>query len=149
MKNTQIKETAYALARKHGWELEYAGGLELDGEFLDDADLSWPAPASGGRPEQYVLNISWAETTAYGFTLTRETAASDGATSGSSFGAAGGFSGSSFGSIVTDPDAGAAFVDPGAFALQGPALTEKYYITTVADLVEAVEAAVAGLPSGT
>lgn len=134
--HTQIKETAYTLAKKFGWALEYNGGLELDGEFLDDADLSTERTEDGVTVE-YVLNLSYADSTAYGFTLTREDAggqliASTGFDSGASFGgAAASISGDTFGagSFATDGI-------PGENAIT---LAEKYYITTVAELVEAVE----------
>ncbi|MBM7051747.1 hypothetical protein [Rothia sp. ZJ1223] len=69
--DTGIKEVSYALAREFGWELEYNGGLELDGEFLDDADLSRTFRV-GGRAHRYVLNLSFDDTTAYGYTLLEE-----------------------------------------------------------------------------
>ncbi len=118
MQNTGIKETAYSLAKKHGWHLEYAGGLELDGEYVDDADLTWVH-----QGKTLVLNISWADTTAYGFTLTEENSAAGpaAALAGSSFGLA------DIGGITLDLPA------------QGRVLAEKYYITTAADLVEFVE----------
>lgn len=69
--DTGIKENAYLLARTYGWELEYNGGLELDGEFVDDADLSRTYTING-KEHRYVLNISFADTTAYGFMLMEE-----------------------------------------------------------------------------
>ncbi len=69
--DTGIKENAYLLARTYGWELEYNGGLELDGEFVDDADLSRTYTVRGAE-HRYVLNISFADTTAYGFMLMEE-----------------------------------------------------------------------------
>lgn len=71
--DTGIKEHAYALSRKYGWDLEYNGGLELDGEYLDDADLSRTYTVAG-VPRHFVLNISFADTTAYGFMLMEESA---------------------------------------------------------------------------
>lgn len=139
--HTQIKETAFALARKFGWALEYNGGLELDGEFLDDADLSVERTEDGVQVE-YVLNISYADSTAYGYTLTREAA---GAPS-SAFGA--GAFGQDAGSqapATSGFGAGASF-GLGSFATEGlpgenaVTLAEKYYITTLAELIEAVEA---------
>ncbi|WP_237203129.1 hypothetical protein [Rothia endophytica] len=134
--HTQIKETAYALAQKFGWALEYNGGLELDGEFLDDADLSTERTEDGLTVE-YVLNLSYADSTAYGFTLTREDAGGQ-LTAGSSFGA-----GAGFGAPAASMPGGA--LGAGSFATGGVpsenaiTLAEKYYITTVAELVEAVE----------
>lgn len=69
--DTGIKENAYLLARTYGWELEYNGGLELDGEFVDDADLSRTYTVQGVQ-RRYVLNLSFADTTAYGFMLMEE-----------------------------------------------------------------------------
>lgn len=133
--NTQIKGTAFALARKFGWALEYNGGLELDGEFLDDADLSIERPEDGTQVE-YVLNISYADSTAYGFTLTREAA---NAPLAPSFGA-------SFSKEASDAVAQSQSFGTGSFATDGlpgenaVTLAEKYYITTLADLIEEVEA---------
>lgn len=62
-KNTLIKGTAFDLARRFGWDLEYNGGLELDGEYLDDADLVHTITEDGTSVE-YILNISYAESTA-------------------------------------------------------------------------------------
>lgn len=144
--HTQIKETAFALARKFGWALEYNGGLELDGEFLDDADLSVERTEDGVQVE-YVLNISYADSTAYGYTLTREAASAPSSAFGvgafgqdagsqapatSSFGAGAGFG---LGSFATDGL-------PGENAVT---LAEKYYITTLAELIEAVEAKLTAL----
>ncbi|WP_237234353.1 hypothetical protein [Rothia nasisuis] len=139
--HTQIKETALALARKFGWALEYNGGLELDGEFLDDADLSIEHTEDGMQVE-YVLNISYADTTAYGFTLTREVASAP----------ASAFAAGAFGQAATPGnfDAGASF-GLGPFATGGlpgenaVTLAEKYYITTLAELIEAVEAKLTAL----
>lgn len=72
--NTQIKETASALARCFDWNFHYEGGLELGGEFLDDADLQLER-LEDGVPVEYVLNLSYADSTAYGYTLTREATA--------------------------------------------------------------------------
>lgn len=138
--HTQIKETAFALARKFGWALEYNGGLELDGEFLDDADLSVERSEDGVQVE-YVLNVSYADSTAYGYTLTREVASAP----ASAFGV--GAFGQDAGSQAPAPssfDAGASF-GLGSFATEGlpgenaVTLAEKYYITTLAELIEAVE----------
>lgn len=138
--HTQIKETAFALARKFGWALEYNGGLELDGEFLDDADLSVERTEDGVQVE-YVLNISYADSTAYGYTLTREAASAP----SSAFGA--GTFGQDAGSQAPAPSsfgAGASF-GLGSFATGGlpgenaVTLAEEYYITTLAELIEAVE----------
>lgn len=138
--HTQIKETAFALARKFGWVLEYNGGLELDGEFLDDADLSVERSEDGVQVE-YVLNISYADSTAYGYTLTREAASAP----ASAFGV--GTFGQDTGSQPPAPSsfgAGAGF-GLGSFATEGlpgenaVTLAEKYYITTLAELIEAVE----------
>lgn len=132
--NTHIKETAFALARKFGWALEYNGGLELDGEFLDDADLSIERPEDGTQVE-YVLNISYADSTAYGFTLTREAAS---APSAPSFGA-------SFSQEIAHVATQTHSFGTGSFATGGlpgenaVTLAEKYYITTLADLIEEVE----------
>lgn len=134
--HTQIKETAYTLAKKFGWALEYNGGLELDGEFLDDADLSTERTEDGVTME-YVLNLSYADSTAYGFTLTREDIggqliASTGFDSGASFsGAAASISGDTFGA--------GSFATGGIPGENAVTLAEKYYITTVAELVEAIE----------
>lgn len=141
--NTQIKETAFALARKFGWALEYNGGLELDGEFLDDADLSLERTEDGVQVE-YVLNISYADTTAYGYTLTRE--ASGAPQFGGTFSA-----GNALGTLGQDGAAPASTPAGSAFGLgsfstgglpgeNAVTLAEKYYITTLADLIEAVEA---------
>ena len=144
--HTQIKETAFALARKFGWALEYNGGLELDGEFLDDADLSVERTEDGVQVE-YVLNISYADSTAYGYTLTREAASAP----SSAFGA--GAFGQDAGSQAPAPSsfgAGASF-GLGSFATDGlpgenaVTLAEKYYITTLAELIEAVEAKLTAL----
>ena len=144
--HTQIKETAFALARKFGWALEYNGGLELDGEFLDDADLSVERTEDGVQVE-YVLNISYADSTAYGYTLTREAASAP----SSAFGV-GAFS-QDAGSQATAPSsfgAGASF-GLGSFATDGlpgenaVTLAEKYYITTLAELIEAIEAKLTAL----
>lgn len=138
--HTQIKETAFALARKFGWALEYNGGLELDGEFLDDADLSVERSEDGVQVE-YVLNISYADSTAYGYTLTREAASAP----TSAFGV--GAFGQDAGGQAPAPSgfgAGASF-GLGSFATDGlpgenaVTLAEKYYITTLAELIEAVE----------
>ncbi|MGH1977299.1 hypothetical protein [Rothia sp. L_38] len=138
--HTQIKETAFALARKFGWALEYNGGLELDGEFLDDADLSVERSEDGVQVE-YVLNISYADSTAYGYTLTREAASAP----ASAFGV--GAFGQDAGGQAPAPSsfgAGAGF-GLGSFATEGlpgenaVTLAEKYYITTLAELIEAVE----------
>lgn len=132
---TQIKETAFALARKFGWALEYNGGLELDGEFLDDADLSIERPEDGTQVE-YVLNISYADSTAYGFTLTREAVSAPSAP----------VFGSSFSKEPSDSRAQSYSFGTGSFATEGlpgenaVTLAEKYYITTLADLIEEVEA---------
>lgn len=144
--HTQIKETAFALARKFGWALEYNGGLELDGEFLDDADLSVERTEDGVQVE-YVLNISYADSTAYGYTLTREAASAPSSAFGAgAFGQDAGNqapASSSFG-------AGASF-GLGSFATDGlpgenaVTLAEKYYITTLAELIEAVEAKLTAL----
>lgn len=135
MKNQQtgIKEIAYELARKHGWKLEYEGGLELDGEYLDDADLTWVTAGQGGATE-FVLNISWAESTAFGFVLTRENQKS-GVSASSSFGV---FEGADF---VGTPFENASFGLP----RQGNTVAEKYFISTVKELKIAVEEAVAHL----
>lgn len=114
-KNTLIKETAFDLARRFGWDLEYNGGLELDGEYLDDADLVHTITEDGTSVE-YVLNISYAESTAYGFTLTCERLAAQ--APGSAFGAVG-FEASGL---------------PGENAVT---LAEKYYLATADDLREA------------
>ena len=144
--HTQIKETAFALARKFGWALEYNGGLELDGEFLDDADLSVERTEDGVQVE-YVLNISYADSTAYGYTLTREVASAP----SSAFGV--GVFGQDAGSQAPAPSsfgAGASF-GLGSFATDGlpgenaVTLAEKYYITTLAELIEAVEAKLTAL----
>ncbi|WP_237237138.1 hypothetical protein [Rothia nasimurium] len=144
--HTQIKETAFALARKFGWALEYNGGLELDGEFLDDADLSVERSEDGVQVE-YVLNISYADSTAYGYTLTREAASAP----SSAFGA--GVFGQDAGSqapATSSFGAGASF-GLGSFATDGlpgenaVTLAEKYYITTLAELIEAVEAKLTAL----
>lgn len=144
--HTQIKETAFALARKFGWALEYNGGLELDGEFLDDADLSVERTEDGVQVE-YVLNISYADSTAYGYTLTREAASAP----ASAFGA--GAFGQDAGSqapATSGFGAGASF-GLGSFATGGlpgenaVTLAEKYYITTLAELIEAVEAKLTAL----
>ena len=144
--HTQIKETAFALARKFGWALEYNGGLELDGEFLDDADLSVERTEDGVQVE-YVLNISYADSTAYGYTLTREAASAP----SSAFGA--GAFGQDAGSQAPAPSsfgAGASF-GLGSFATDGlpgenaVTLAEKYYITTLAELIEAVAAKLTAL----
>lgn len=144
--HTQIKETALALARKFGWALEYNGGLELDGEFLDDADLSVERTEDGVQVE-YVLNISYADTTAYGFTLTREASSAP----ASVFGA------SAFGQDASGQAAPAGTFGAGARFGLGPfatgglpgenavTLAEKYYITTLAELIEAVEAKLTAL----
>ena len=138
--HTQIKETAFALARKFGWALEYNGGLELDGEFLDDADLSVERSEDGVQVE-YVLNISYADSTAYGYTLTREVASAP----ASAFGM--GAFGQDAGGQAPAPSGfgtGASF-GLGSFATEGlpgenaVTLAEKYYITTLAELIEAVE----------
>lgn len=129
MKNeeTGIKEAAYQLARKHGWELEYEGGLELDGEFLDDADLTWTSSTQDGVTE-FVLNISWAESTAYGFVLTREEAQKK-PSAGSSFGV---FEGAS---LAGTPLENATFELP----QPGNTVAEKYFFTNTEELLQAVE----------
>ncbi|WP_326503428.1 hypothetical protein [Rothia nasimurium] len=143
---TQIKETAFALARKFGWALEYNGGLELDGEFLDDADLSVERTEDGVQVE-YVLNISYADSTAYGYTLTREAASAPASTFG--VGAFGQDAGSQA-PATSSFGAGASF-GLGSFATDGlpgenaVTLAEKYYITTLAELIEAVEAKLTAL----
>lgn len=113
--NTQIKETAFDLARQFGWDLEYNGGLELDGEYLDDADLVHIIIENGTSVE-YILNISYAESTAYGFIFTRERLAAQ--APGPAFGAVG-FEASGL---------------PGQGAVT---LAEKYYLATADDLREA------------
>ena len=141
--HTHIKETAFALARKFGWALEYNGGLELDGEFLDDADLSLERTEDGVQVE-YVLNISYADTTAYGYTLTREASAAPQFGGTFSAGNALGTLGQDGAAPASTP-AGSAF-GLGSFSTEGlpgenaVTLAEKYYITTLADLIEAVEA---------
>lgn len=132
-RHTQIKETAYALAQKFGWALEYNGGLELDGEFVDDADLSLER-GEDGLAVEYVLNISYADTTAYGFTLTRE---SSGAGSSFGAGAAASAPGTSFGA--------GSFATEGLPGQNAVTLAEKHYITTVTELREAVEAKLTAL----
>lgn len=124
---TGIKETAFQLARKHGWELEYEGGLEIDGEYLDDADLTWRQVSEDGSLT-YVLNISWSESTQYGFVLTREKEKGS-ANSGSSFG------------VFTGADSTATPFGNSAFSLpqQGQTVTEKYFISTTEQLVSEVE----------
>lgn len=114
-KNTLIKETAFDLARRFGWDLEYNGGLELDGEYLDDADLVRTITENGASVE-YILNISYAESTSYGFTLTREHLAAQ--TSGSAFGVVG-------------------FEASGLPGENSVTLAEKYYLATADDLREA------------
>ncbi|MGV3017560.1 hypothetical protein [Rothia sp. 88186D007BW] len=138
--HTQIKETAFALARKFGWALEYNGGLELDGEFLDDADLSIERTEDGLQVE-YVLNISYADSTAYGYTFTRESASAPVSTFGvGAFGQDAGGQAPAASSL----GAGASF-GLGSFATEGlpgenaVTLAEKYYITTLAELIEAAE----------
>lgn len=135
MKNQQtgIKEIAYRLAKKHGWVLEYNGGIEIDGEFLDDADLSWAAAHSAGAPVEYVLNISWADSTAYGLTLTQEDAAPAGGgtpQAGSAFG----LTQSAFGAPAENN-----FLNLPA---PGKTLVEKYFLATLSELESAVEQAV-------
>lgn len=129
MKNQQtgIKETAYQLARKHDWELEYEGGLEIDGEYLDDADLTWHQASEGGALT-YVLNISWSESTQYGFVLTRENE-KESAKYGSSFG------------VFTDANLTATPFENSAFSLpqQGQTVAEKYFISAQDQLVDEIE----------
>lgn len=144
--HTQIKETAFALARKFGWALEYNGGLELDGEFLDDADLSVERSEDGVQVE-YVLNISYADSTAYGYTLTREAASAPSPAFG-----VGAFGQDAGGAAPTPNSFGAgANFGLGSFATEGlpgenaVTLAEKYYITTLAELIEAVEAKLTAL----
>ena len=55
--DTGIKENAYLLARTYGWELEYNGGLELDGEFVDDADLSRTYTVRGAEHRLSLIHI--------------------------------------------------------------------------------------------
>lgn len=114
-KNTLIKETAFDLAHRFGWDLEYNGGLELDGEYLDDADLVHTITENGASVE-YILNISYAESTSYGFTLTRERLATQ--TSGSAFGAV-------------------RFEASGLPGENAVTLVEKYYLATANELKEA------------
>lgn len=123
--DTQIKETGVALARRFGWALEYNGGLELDGEFVDDADLSVEAAGPGGRV-LYVLNISFADTTAYGFTLTREPVGGS----------------SAFGAAV--PAGGNALWVTGLPGEGAVTLAERYHLSLV-QMREAVEAELASL----
>lgn len=129
---TGIKETAFQLAREHGWELEYEGGLEIDGEYLDDADLTWTSSREGAPT--YVLNISWSESTQFGYVITREESQMTEA-AGSAFGM---FSGSNL--------AGTPF-ENGAFGLpqQGNTVAEKYFIPAVEILLQEVEEAVKNL----
>lgn len=128
---TGIKETAFQLARKHGWELEYEGGLEIDGEYLDDADLTWTI--SDGTAT-YVLNISWSESTQFGYVVTREELQKTEA------------AGSAFGMFAGSNLAGTPF-ENGAFGLpqQGNTVAEKYFIPAVETLVQEVEEAVKNL----
>ncbi|MDO4898030.1 MAG: hypothetical protein Q3965_01870 [Rothia sp. (in: high G+C Gram-positive bacteria)] len=139
-KNTQIKETAYTLAKKYGWALEYNGGLELDGEFLDDADLS-DVRSEGGQQVEYVLNISYADTTAYGFTLTREVSRQDGAAQPGATGSFG--AGASFGASSAASSFGAGAFAAGLPGESAVTVAEKYYVTTVAELLEAADEALA------
>ncbi|MDO4916098.1 MAG: hypothetical protein Q3974_00575 [Rothia sp. (in: high G+C Gram-positive bacteria)] len=138
MKNQQtgIKEIAYRLAKKHGWNLEYNGGIEIDGEFLDDADLSWVATHSVGVPVEYVLNISWADSTAYGLTLTQEDAAPTGGGT-PQVGSAFGLNQSAFGAPAENNFSNL----PSA----GETLVEKYFLATLNELETAVEEAVKNL----
>lgn len=135
MKNQQtgIKEITYRLAKQHGWNLEYNGGIEIDGEFLDDADLSWAASHSTGASVEYVLNISWADSTAYGLMLTQEDAAPAGGgtpPTGSAFG----LTQSAFGAPAENNFSNL----PSA----GETLVEKYFLATLNELESAVEQAV-------
>lgn len=130
---TGIKETAFQLARKHGWELEYEGGLEIDGEYLDDADLTWRQVAEDGSLT-YVLNISWSESTQYGFVLTREKE-KESAHSGSSFG------------VFAGADSTATPFGNSALSLLqlGQTVTEKYFISTMERLISEIEGAIQSL----
>lgn len=130
---TGIKETAFQLARKHGWELEYEGGLEIDGEYLDDADLTWRQVAEDGSLT-YMLNISWSESTQYGFVLTREKE-KESAHSGSSFG------------VFTGANLNATPFENSALSLlqQGQTVTEKYFISTMERLISEIEGAIQSL----
>lgn len=135
MKNreTGIKETAYLLAKKYGWALEYEGGLEIDGEFLDDADMLWTAPTQAGVRD-FVLNISWSESTRYGFVLTQEQANSV-PQAGSSFGLTRPAT-SIPSSLQTSPfDLGSA----------GETICEKYFLSSVEELAAGVDRAVESL----
>lgn len=127
--NTQIKETAAALARRFGWNFHYEGGLELGGEFLDDADLQLER-LEDGVPVEYVLNLSYADSTAYGYTLTREASAAPTLEN----------QGSSFGlgtpSRISAPSS---FSSSGLPGEQAVTLAEKYYMTSIQDLTEELE----------
>lgn len=118
--DTGIKEHAYTLARKYGWELEYNGGLELDGEFLDDADLSRTYTV-GGKDHHYVLNLSFADTTAYGYMLMEEPVQPSSTPT-------------SFGPEVFVAASGG-----------GQTLAEKYYFTSPEEMVKAAEGALTAL----
>lgn len=85
---TQIKEIAYALSSRFGWTFEYGGALEMDGEWVDDADLTSNRQLdSSGDSFSYLLNIVYADSTLFGYTLTREFAPSSSFQSGVAFGA--------------------------------------------------------------
>ena len=96
---------------------------------------------------EYVLNISYADSTAYGYTLTREAASAP----SSAFGA--GVFGQDADSQTPAPSSFGAGASSGlgSFATDGlpgenaVTLAEKYYITTLAELIEAVEAKLTAL----
>lgn len=127
--NTQIKETAALLARRFGWNFHYEGGLELGGEFLDDADLQLER-LEDGVPVEYVLNLSYADSTAYGYTLTREAVSAPKLDrQGSAFGLVNQ-------SASTTPSS---FNSSGLPGEQAVTLAEKYYMTSIQDLKEELE----------
>lgn len=72
--NTGIKELAYQLAKDFGWDFSYEGGMELEGEFIDDAELT---RTIGGA--ETVVSLCFDETSKYSLSVER------GATAASAF----------------------------------------------------------------
>lgn len=61
---TGIKELAYHLASAYGWDFSYEGGMELEGEYIDDAELTRTINGM-----ETVVTICWDETSSYSLTV--------------------------------------------------------------------------------
>lgn len=63
---TGIKELAYSLASHYGWDFTYEGGMELEGEYIDDAELTRTI-----NGQQVLVTLCYDETSNYSLTIER------------------------------------------------------------------------------